>query len=248
MSLGVSYLDLLVCSCLEMGLRNLVLIIHRVVTTGLACIVLGRLIAIVLPRQGEMFSRMYRLAVPFIFLIQLVAAVLIIPKHVPSSTSSAAPTAMIGIKWYMFGLVLHLILHLFAVALASFTYKRLPEQGSSLRSNRVIDSGCEAWKTRRRVLYAVLFSLGAVTIRVVYRLVELGGLLNGYLTSLASNELYFYALECAPVVVGAGTWAVVAEGPSLLGGKKEGDYVYEEVSGEAGDEEGVAMKGMGTER
>jgi hypothetical protein len=49
-------------------------------------------------------------------------------------------------------------------------------------------------------------------------------------------------------VIGAGTWAVVAEGPSLLAGKKEGDYVYEEVSGEAGDEEGVVMKGMGAER
>ena len=233
---------------LERGLGNLVLIVYCVVDTGLSCIVLGRLIAVVLPGQSEMFSRMYRVAVPFIFLIQLVAAVLIIPKHVPSSTSSAAPTAMIGIKWYMFGLVLHLFLHLFAVALASLVYRRLPKQSQSLSSSKETDSECEAWKTRRRVLYTVLFSLGAVTIRVVYRLVELGGLLNGYLTSLASNELYFYALECVPVVIGAGTWAVVAEGPSLLAGKKEGDYVYEEVSGEAGDEEGVVMKGMGAER
>ena len=218
------------------------------VVTGLTSFILTRLLAIILPDAHHTHSRILLLAPPPLFLLQLLAAIMIIPKHRPTPTTPSAPTAMLGIKWYLFGLALHLALLIFALTLAVLIYRRLSEQRPLPNSNQETDAEVVVWKARRRVLFAVLFSLGAVTTRVVYRLVELSGLLNGHLTSLASNEVYFYALECAPVLVGVAVWAVVEARPGVLEGKIKGDYVYEEVSGEIGDEEGMVMKKMGVGR
>lgn len=86
---------------------------------------------------------------------------------------------------------------------------------SDARGSSVVPS---SWRT---LMYALYFALAMVTIRIVYRFVEMSS--GTTVNSLTTSETYLYVLEAAPMVLALLAFAVVYPGRVLesdgVGGK-----------------------------
>lgn len=80
------------------------------------------------------------------------------------------------------------------------------------------------------ILYALLSSLTLILLRTTYRLIELSAFFTGSMRFLAHSEVYFNALECAPVLLALGVWL----GPANFG---DGGCGYHGL-GSGGEREG----------
>ncbi|KAK1857219.1 rta1 domain protein, partial [Colletotrichum chrysophilum] len=107
--------------------------------------------------------------------------------------SMAGPTAppeeqMRAIHIYMGGIGLQEVFILAFVGLA-LIFQR------DMRRAEKLHNGREGW---RPLVWALYFSLGSITVRIVYRLVEFSSG-NGVDNQLITREGYFYALEAVPM-------------------------------------------------
>ena len=224
---------------------------------ALSCIFFTRLL-VTLPPPDETSAGIssptlyvFMITFPPLTLVFLIAAILIAPKHLPSpERGPPSSTAMLGIKLYLGGLGIQFIMLLAALILATLLHKKTIENRPppSLQMERA-ETGGEQGKKLRKVSYALLFSLLAIDTRTVYRLVELSAFFTGFAKDLAHHEVYFYALECAPVLAAVGVWTVVDTQCLFLEGsdvtRTRPEYVYQEVSGEEREEGDVLLTKVG---
>ncbi|KAH9229878.1 hypothetical protein COL26b_001361 [Colletotrichum chrysophilum] len=125
--------------------------------------------------------------------------------------SMAGPTAppeeqMRAIHIYMGGIGLQEVFILAFVGLA-LIFQR------DMRRAEKLHNGREGW---RPLVWALYFSLGSITVRIVYRLVEFSSG-NGVDNQLITREGYFYALEAVPMVLAIGVFNVVHPGARMDG-------------------------------
>ncbi|KAJ0287442.1 hypothetical protein CBS470a_005406 [Colletotrichum nupharicola] len=125
--------------------------------------------------------------------------------------SMAGPTAppeeqMRAIHIYMGGIGLEEVFILAFVGLA-LIFQR------DMRRAEKLHNGREGW---RPLVWALYFSLGSITVRIVYRLVEFSSG-NGVDNQLITREGYFYALEAVPMVLAIGVFNVVHPGARMDG-------------------------------
>jgi hypothetical protein len=174
---------------------------------------------------------------------QLLASVLIAPKRIPSPGHPSSTTARLGLKIYLVGLAIQQLLTTYVTILVYTVHKALsrgrqktfwsPASWSIWRPMRIynvansVSSTEEEW---RDITRSLLFTLFALTIRTVYRLVELSTFFTGWFSFLAHYEVFFYMLECLPVLAALGVWTMVdLEGLGSL--MEDSTFVWEEGSG-----------------
>jgi hypothetical protein len=183
--------------------------------------------------------------IPLLAVEQLIASVLIVPKHRPSPSKEASKTAMLGLQLYLVGIGIQEVIVLYTSVLAVILHRKLTNKEIPNPQAMTTDPFDQASPKWRSISYALLFSLGALTTRIAYRLVELSGFFTGHLLMLAHHEVFFYTLECLPVLAALGVWAVV-DTEGLLdqrssGSKFVGAYSYHEISGVLADEDSVPL-------
>jgi hypothetical protein len=203
------------------------------------CIVLIRMMRAFFPDEklvgvtDQSFSWGLLVAIPLLAVEQLIASVLIAPKRPPSNT------ATLGLQLYLLGIGIQEVIVVYTSVLAVILHRKLTAREApnpQAITNDPSDSASTKW---RSISYALLFSLGAILARIAYRLIELSGLFLGYMQFLAHNEVFFYTLECLPVLAAVGVWAIVDT--ELLLDQQYSDrtpvgaYRYYEVSGELAD-------------
>lgn len=218
---------------------------------GLNCSIQVATIQTFVPAQklvgttSDALAKSFRFAIPLLATEQLVASILIAPKHLPSpALGPPSSTAMLGVKLYLFGTGLQQLAMLYALVLALLLHRALsktPPRKSNLDVEHDDDESGPDWRPLSR---ALLFSLAALSTRGLYRLVELSAYFTDFMPFLARHEVFFYALECLPALAALGIWAVVHAEKRLDEGCGRGDsagayaYSYHELHGE-GAEEGV---------
>lgn len=136
---------------------------------------------------------------------QLIASVLIAPKN----SRGFNGTAILGLKLYLVGIGIQAVIVLYTLALAATSHRNLQDSKETQDSQEMVTSSHDQSSAQwRPVFYALLFSLGAILTRTAYRLVELSGLLVGHFQVLAHHEVFFYTLECLPVLAALAIWVV----------------------------------------
>ncbi|KAJ7655847.1 RTA1 domain-containing protein [Mycena polygramma] len=122
-----------------------------------------------------------------------------------SMISSTDPkTALLGIHIYMGGIGLQqFFVLIFTGLVIRFHHKMLRLDGST------------DWK---RPLYVMYTSLGLITIRIIFRLIEFS---SGLYSSITMHEAPFYCLEALPMFVALLLWNVFHPGQVLVGPESE---------------------------
>jgi len=187
----------------------------------------------------QALSRCLLVILPLLAIEQLIASLLIVPKHQPSYSRGASDTAMLGLRLYLVGIGIQEVIVVYTSALTVILHRSLTNREVEKNQTTTTDPSDQASKRWRSILHALLFSLGAISTRIFYRLVELSGFFTGYLLVLAHNEVFFYTFECLPVLTALGVWAMVDTedllGEQTLESTPVGDYRYYRVSRELVD-------------
>jgi hypothetical protein len=201
---------------------------------------------------NRVLSRALKVSIPLLVVEQLVASVLIAPKHRSSSSGSSSSTAMLGLKFYLVGIAVQEVIVVYIFILTILLHERLRDSEVECPSIKVTDASDKALKIWWSTFYALIFSLAAISIRIAYRLVELSGVFTGYLLVLMHNEVFFYILECMPILAAVGVWTVVgSEGlldHGFLDAAPTDAYNYHEVSGELAEDHVVLLARVGVTR
>jgi hypothetical protein len=173
--------------------------------------------------------------IPLLAVEQLIASVLIAPKHRPSSSRNSSNNTMFGLQLYLGGIGVQGLIVVYTLVLAVIILRKPKDREiQSARTTTTVPSSL-AWTRPRWTSYALVFSLGALLTRIVYRLVELSGFFTGYLLFLAHHEIFFYTLECLPVSAALGIWPIlntevlINDQPSCS--SPVGAYSYHELRG-----------------
>ncbi|KAJ7748794.1 RTA1 like protein-domain-containing protein [Mycena maculata] len=120
------------------------------------------------------------------------------------NSDNSGKIQMLGIHIYMGGIGLQQFFILgFTALVVNFHVKM----------NRI--SGSTEWK---RPLYAMYASLGFITIRIVFRLIEFS---SGIYSPLTMHEAPFYCLEATPMFLALLLWNVYHPGQILVGPESE---------------------------
>lgn len=174
--------------------------------------ILGRMIYYYLPEKKLLGIGAQRFAVYFVCM-DIIAFIV---QGVGGSMASGGPgtdpeSVMLGIHVYMGGIGLQEFFILIFVGLAIIFHRRM------LRGARgeIIHEGNTGWKP---LLYALYASLGLITIRIIFRLVQYS---SGVYGALATHEAYFYCFEAAPMVLAIGIMNVIHPGRTLVGPEAE---------------------------
>ncbi|KAF2025188.1 hypothetical protein EK21DRAFT_93450 [Setomelanomma holmii] len=186
-------------------------------------------------------SRILFVVIPLLAAEQVFASVLIAPKHRPSASRASSNTAMLGLKLYLVGIGFQEVIVVYTCYLAVMLH-RTSNDHTHDRSHTSSQKTSFDW---RSASYALLFSLVAISIRIIYRLVELSGIFTGYLLVLMHKEVFFYTLECLPILAALGVWTFVdmqgwLDQPSSIRAPNAA-YRYHEVSGELEDSNAVLL-------
>jgi hypothetical protein len=213
------------------------------------CIVFMRMTAAFSPNNHSIgftpniLSWILAVVVPLLTLEQFIASVLIAPKHKSSTDRKSPDTAMLGLKLYLIGIGIQELLAGCTIVLVVKINKNIGNSKGEHTPRKSIDEVSPTW---RSISHALIFSLAAVAIRIAYRLVELSGIFTGYLLVLMHNEVFFYTLECLPVLAALGVWTCV-DTQSLSDEQSSncapGDaYSYHEVGGELVNGETILLE------
>lgn len=141
------------------------------------------------------------------FMLQLAGGVLVGPLNHPEIQMKA-------ITIYMFGIGLQQLIILgVLVFIIKFHLTSEPRKGI------------------RTLLYALYLSLAAISIRVLFRLIEFSGGF-GVDNKLVHSEMYFYGFEAVPMLFVLGLWCVCHPGKYLRGpgSELESDWFVDWVS------------------
>lgn len=215
------------------------------------CAVLSMLMRVFVP--GAPFGISHRglarglaVAVAALAVEQLIASVLIAPKN-PKGFND---TALLGLKLYVVGIGIQAVIVVYALALAATCHRNLQNSKGAQDPRAMMTSSQDQPSAQwRSASYALLFSLGAILTRTAYRLVELSGLLVGRFQVLAHHEVFFYTLECLPVLAALAVW-VVTDARGVLdqcpsAGTSAAAYSYHAVSEGLADRESLRLSRVG---
>jgi hypothetical protein len=122
---------------------------------------------------------------------QLVASVMIAPKHRKSFSDHLPNHAMLGVELYLGGIGLQFLVMVYSLVLTIALQRKITDRDVKGRQ-------------RITVLTISMFSLISLLARTTYRLIELSSFSTGYLLFLAHSEVYFYTFECSPVLIALG--------------------------------------------
>lgn len=215
---------------------------------ALDCTVLARLVTTYCHHQtivgvtGHVLGRALLVTIPFLAIEQLIASILIAPKHQSSPPDTSSSTAVLGLKLYLGGLGVQEIIVIYVSVITILLYKKVRNEAMDLRAKTtgISNQLSNKW---RSTFYSLIFSLATINTRIAYRLVELSGIFTGYLQVLMHNEIYFYALECLPVLAALGVWTVVGfEDVVDRRTTSVAAYTYHEISGETAEDEGTQLE------
>ena len=177
---------------------------------------------------SKTLSRALFIIVPILTIEQLIASILIAPKRRPLVLRKSTDHAMLGLQLYLGGIGVQELVVVFTLVLAVILLRKSKDR----ESRRTTEPSGQAW---RSMPYALVFSLITLLTRIAYRLIELSGFFTGYMTFLAHHEIFFYTLECLPVLAALGVWTIVNmevlldEDPAS--GSLTGRYDYHELRG-----------------
>ncbi|KAJ7038869.1 RTA1 like protein-domain-containing protein [Mycena alexandri] len=158
-------------------------------------VLMARLVYLFVPekRIGRIEAQRLSLA----FLIQAVGGSIGVASDTPKMQ-------LIGIHVYEGGIALQQLFILGFIGLViRFQYKMRRLEGST------------EWK---RPLYTIYVSLGLITTRIIYRLVEYSG---GVYTPITLHEAPFYCLDALPMFAALLLWNTFHPGPVLVGPESE---------------------------
>ncbi|RDW73413.1 hypothetical protein BP6252_07320 [Coleophoma cylindrospora] len=174
--------------------------------------VLGRMIYFFAPTRSLFSMPASTIAAAFVsldfisFIIQLVGGSM-------SGPTSSAKDQLKAIHIYMFGIGLQEIFILIFVGVA-LNFQR---EMSRLVNYEKDDGGRKGW---RRLLYTLYFTLGMITIRILFRLVEFSRGSN-VSNPLLTSEAYFYVLEAVPMFLAILSLNITHPGTILVGVESE---------------------------
>jgi hypothetical protein len=197
----------------------------------------------------QILSWILAVVLPILTLEQFIASILIAPKHKSSASRKSPTTAILGLKLYLLGIGIQELLVGCTIILAAKINMKI---GRSKTEHQHIKSSGDMPLKWRSISHALLFSLAAIAIRIAYRLVELSGIFTRYLLVLMHNEVFFYTLECLPVLAALGIWMLVNTqdllNEQLLHSAPGDAYSYHEVGREHLDGEAIPLERGSVER
>jgi hypothetical protein len=191
----------------------------------------------------QALSRVFLVVISLLTAEQFIASVLIAPKHRFSAPRKSPDTAMLGLKLYLLGIGVQEIIVAYTILLAFKFVRNTGGSEAEYPQNKASDETSPKWRV---ISYSLILSLAAIATRIAYRLVELSGIFTGYLLVLMHNEVFFYVLECLPVLFALGVWTFVDTQGLLdlrLSSNAPGDaYSYHEIGRELTDGETVRLQ------
>ncbi|EGO03666.1 hypothetical protein SERLA73DRAFT_46678, partial [Serpula lacrymans var. lacrymans S7.3] len=119
------------------------------------------------------------------------------------TTSTDSTTLMLGVHIYMGGIGLQECFIIFFFGLAVMFHKRM---------NR--GEGLERPRDWRRLLYVLYATLGLITLRIIYRLVEYS---DGFHSTITESEAFYYCLDALPMFCAIALYNVWHPGLILIG-------------------------------
>jgi RTA1 like protein len=170
--------------------------------------VLARMIWFFLPEKRIWIFKPSVLAIIFVclditsFVVQAVGGLMATP-------GASASTMEDGLHIYMGGIGLQQ-LFIFCFLILAIQFHR---QILQLEKSGALQGEKTRWKW---LLYSLYFSLTAITVRIIYRLIEYssGAGLNNPITT---HEWFMYAFDAVPMLFALGIWAVIHPGRVLKG-------------------------------
>jgi hypothetical protein len=201
---------------------------------------------------NDVLSQALKFTMPLLAIEQFVASVLIAPKQQSSYPGSSSSTAVLGLELYLAGIAVQEIIVVYIFILAILVYKRFRDSEVEFSNVKTTAASSKASKRWCSTFYALFFSVAAIWTRIAYRLIELSGVFTGYLLVLMHNEVYFYTLECLPILAAVGVWLVAGSEGLLYQGSLDavptGAYTYHEVSGELAEDHVVLVARVESEQ
>jgi hypothetical protein len=174
--------------------------------------VMGRMIYFFIPEQKIWSIKGIKIAKIFVWLDILSFVTQVVGKYpfqqifkhftdvgnlggVMISPGASASSIMTGIHVYMGGIGLQQLCILIFVAICT---KFLLTLRSLERSNQILDSRPQNWRT---LLYVLFASLALITTRIIFRMVEFAGGLDPIKNPVPYHEAYFMALDALPMLI-----------------------------------------------
>ncbi|KAJ6258386.1 hypothetical protein Dda_6426 [Drechslerella dactyloides] len=207
-----------------LGIPSQILIyLSPLLVNAFAYMVLGRMVWYYLEAKRVFGVSATRLTVIFVwldiiaFLVQLVGASMASARNDDPNASQkdkddAARAQKNGLHIYMGGIGFQLFWILVFSAVAwRFRMKAVME--------RVRGVGVERETNWRHLLAVLYFTLLAIVIRIIFRLVEFSG--GEFNNNLTTHEVFFYVLEATPMFMACLTWNIFHPGRFLVGPDSE---------------------------
>jgi len=175
--------------------------------------VLGRMIYYFLPEQKVLgihatrFTRYFVLMDILAFAIQGTGGSIM--SGGPDESMKAVKT---GLHIYMAGIGLQQAFILFFVSTAIIFHRRVLVLE---REGVLAQKGKTSW---RPLLYTLYASLGLITVRIIFRLVQYA---SGFLSTIPTHEVYFYCLEALPMFLALFLMNITHPGRTLVGPDSE---------------------------
>jgi hypothetical protein len=167
--------------------------------------ILGRMIYYYLPEKKLLGIGAQRFAVYFVCMDIIAFIVQGVGGSMASGGGTDPESVMLGIHVYMGGIGLQELFILIFLSLAIMFHRRM------LRGGEIITGAKPSWKP---LLYALYASLGLITIRIIFRLVQYSSGVDG---ALVTHEAYIYCFEAAPMCLAIGLMNVIHPGRTLVG-------------------------------
>lgn len=153
---------------------------------------------------------------------------------------------MLGLKLYLIGIGIQEAIVVYTLALAVVIQRGLKTEG--INHPTATKASDQRLIRLFPISYGLFFSIGAISIRNAYRLIELSAVFTGYLLALMHNEIFFYTLECFPTLAALGVWLIVDTEGLLNHASADSRpgiaYRYHEIGGEAADDDAVPLHNL----
>ncbi|KAL4860864.1 hypothetical protein BDV12DRAFT_191453 [Aspergillus spectabilis] len=197
--------------------QSIIIFLGPLWLNGFIYMVMGRMVHMLLTRD-----RIYNISarrITLIFVILDIVAFFVQASSSGPMASDDPDTADLGVYIMMAGVAIQQAFISFFVVLAvRFHYKLITgtrdSQRYSMNENLVRGAESDSATVKpviytvpwRRLLYALYLTLGLITIRNIFRLIEFSDGVHGY---IAVHEAFFYSLDALPIFAGLTVMAVV---------------------------------------
>lgn len=147
-------------------------------------------------------------------LVQLITCGMIVTGNSPGTQRS-------GINVYIGTISIQEVLVLYLIALVVKFHTSMNRTNRSQLPNH-------EWAQWQVISLTLYISLGAICLRIAYRLIELSQVFQVN-KILPHREIFFYGFEAVPILIALSVWTVVTTGRLGRPNFKETDYDYQEM-------------------